>query len=173
MSTTEKKSIPEMSHEAQMLARRLAQLEPGETVPYAELDRIIGKPVQQNRGLLRTARNAVERDYSVVLECVRKEGVRRMRPTEIGAVGVAAVESIRRKARRTRTRIARGTAGRSLSDQAQRQVSLQVSVLGTLELFTRPKSIKKIEERVVENDGLSMASSQVARLFANDERTSE
>ena len=119
---TKKRSLPELSVDTQVLAKRLLALELNELILYDELTEIVGRDVRHQpvNGLLRSARYIVLRDAHIVTEAVRGEGIKRLDDEGIAQLGDQHIARIRRASRRTAMRCAatqRSTASRRASQR--------------------------------------------------------
>lgn len=91
-----------------LLAQRLQQVGPGETVSYSVLSKAIGRGVRSDEpgyGALTAARRRVQRDYRLVFGPVRGVGLKCLTDEEIVESGQYEVDGTRRRADRVMNRL--------------------------------------------------------------------
>lgn len=142
------RTIPELSIDAQAIERRLDAVNPGETVTYAELSRLVGRDVQKDRGPLQTAMRRLTANQKV-FSAVRGEGVKRLTDAEILGLSPAALASMSGKARRTAKKLA-AVDYAALDQQQQAAHNAALSVFAVVSHMARPASMKLLEARVAE-----------------------
>lgn len=159
------KSIPEISVDAQHLAKRLETVKPGEVVGYQELSALIKRDVQGvAAGILNTARKLIQREQRAVFASVRGVGLKRLDDAGIVSQGQAAVAGIHRAARRNSRKLGCAEYERlSASDRVKFNAS--ACLLGTLELATKPSRIKSLSS-AVESAAKQLPTADVLALFA-------
>jgi len=173
MTEATRRTIGEMSTDARILYDVLvSRMVKGseDFVPYADLTKAIGGRNVQNRarGLLCTARKNVERDYNLLLESVRSEGVKKVQV--LSGVVEGTVRHIGRMSRRTVSRVVNAAADRDMSNDERVEVGVQLSLLGAIQQFTRPKARKLLEGKVKANESKELPTADTIRLFAEKAR---
>lgn len=165
-TTTEvvtKHTIGQRSTESILLAQRLEKVQPGELVTYAELSRIIGQNVRADGyQVLRSARNYVAETSRIVFDVVHGEGLKRLRNEEIPASADAALQSIRRKAKRTARRLGRCVDIDALPAETRNDFNLKLSVLGMLSAVSDHKRIEKVKGLLNLDGKLALADTLAA-----------
>jgi len=169
MTEATRRTIGEMSTDARILYDVLVSrmVKGGEDfVPYTDLTKVIGGRNVQNgaRGLLYTARKNVERDYNLLLESVRSEGVKKVQV--LSGVVEGTVRHIGRMSRRTVSRVVNAAADRDMSNDERVEVGVQLSLLGAIQQFTKPKARKLLEGKVKANESKELPTADTIRLFA-------
>lgn len=162
MSTT---SIPELSVDAQVLARQLEAAKPGEVVSYTTLSAAIKRNVQHEASsVLATARRVVEREQKAVFGAVRNQGLKRLDNVGILSVGEQGIEKIRRASRRTARHIACADYD-ALANSDKVRFNTTASLLGAMELATKPSRVKALSA-AVETAAAKLPTADVLQLFA-------
>jgi hypothetical protein len=151
--------------DAQLLIERLGKAEAGETIAYRELSEVIKRDIQKFRGPLMTARRALQRERQIVFECVTDVGLKRIVGIEIVDSAATATHAIGRTAKRAVRKL--GCAEYETMDAGGKiKFNATASILGAVELFARPKSMKALEQRVEETAN-KLPSAETLRLFCN------
>jgi hypothetical protein len=145
------KTIGQASYETQQLVAKLKAVvtaENYEVIPYADLSKIIGFDVQRDGySYLKSAREIVERDTGRLVGIVLGEGVKLLTPEEQVAIGPDSLQRLKRATTKSIKRIGRVQVDRLTADQ-RLDYHTTASVLGAVHLFTKPRSMAKIEEAV-------------------------
>lgn len=143
---SEKRAIPELSIDTQVLERLLSAAAIGDVVSYSALSAAVGRDVQtEARGNLRTARQRLHRAQSMVFGVVVNVGVKRL--DDAGKISAAKGHVVRG---RNQFKQARATAA-AIDDFAQLPNNLKVEhniVLaqsGALLAMTSVRATKKLE----------------------------
>ena len=169
-SKAKRRTFGEMSTDARILYNVLEQaLVKGgaEQIAYKDLSKAIGRDVRTvGRGVLWTARRNIERDHSIVLECVTSEGVRRT--TALSGVLSGTTRRIGRLARRNTARVINAAGKADLSNDERVQVATEASLLGAIAQFAKPKSRRLIETKVRENKDAELPTAETLRLFGGN-----
>ncbi len=162
MSTT---SIPELSVDAQVLAKRLETAKPGEVVTYAELSRLIRRDVQHEAAsVLSSARRVVQREHKAVFGAVIKQGLKRLDASGIVSVGEQGIQKITRASRRAARRLACADYD-ALPNADKVRFNTAASLLGAMELATKPNRVKALAA-AVETAAAKLPTADVLTLFA-------
>jgi hypothetical protein len=126
----------------------LAKAEFGELVTYLELSKIIKRNVQwEARWVLDSARAVVLRESKIAFDTIENQGLRRMDNDGIAVAYHPALRRIRRIAKKTNRVIACVDMAKLTPDK-QREVSVGLSTVGAIELFTATKNVRKIEDAI-------------------------
>jgi hypothetical protein len=145
------KTIGAASYETQQLAEKLKAVVTAENyyvIPYSDLSKLIGYDVQrEGYNYLKSAREIVERDTGRLIGVVLGEGVKLLTPEEQVAIGPDSLQRLKRATTRSIKRIGRVQVDK-LTDDQRLDYHTTASVLGAVHLFTKPKSVAKIEEAV-------------------------
>jgi len=156
LNGTEKKSVGQISIDAQTLIHRLEEQVDQHNyslIPYAELSALIGREVQNGaRGILETAKRSLLRERQKLFVTVRGEGVRMADNDGV----IAQVKRRNKSACNSSRRAAKESMAAnmtSMSDPQRQQFLGAQSLAGAILLMTRPSSIKKIEASI--GDSLS------------------
>jgi len=165
-----RRTFGEMSTDARILYNVLEQriVKGGEEqIAYDDLSRAIGRDVRTvGRGVLLTARRNIERDHSIVLECVTKEGVRRT--TALSGVLSGTTRRIGKLARRNTARVINAATKADMPNDERVQVATEASILGAIAQFAKPKSRRLIEAKVRENKAAELPTAETLRLFGGN-----
>jgi hypothetical protein len=149
------KAIGARSYETQLLADRLKNLKPAEVVSYHELATIAGMDVRPGgKGYQRLdrARHIVETESLFLIGTVAGVGVKRLEPDEQAAISDNSIGAVKRLARRRAKKLSIVEYGR-LNPTQQNKHNMAASVLGVVQLFTRPKALEKLSGAVHEANG--------------------
>ena len=166
---TTKKTIGEMGNDTRILVNVLESRlikDKAPLVTYKELTAAIQRNVtKEAHGLLRTARRAVERDHSIVLECVPGEGVKIC--TALPGVLQATKRYFKHKSQRDSQRVIRAaSASKDLSNDDRVVINADVSIMGAVTLFMQPKVQRQIEGKVRDNQARELPTAETIRLFS-------
>ena len=158
-------SIPELSVDAQVLARRLETAKPGEVISYGELSSLIKRDVQREAAsCLTSARRVVQREHRAVFAAVIKTGLKRLDSVGIVGSGEAGISKMHRQARRT-ARILSCAEYEGLTNSEKIRFNTAASLLGAMELATKPARIKALSA-AVESAADKLPTASVLQLFA-------
>lgn len=138
-------TIPQLSVDAQMLVKRLAQAKPGEVIEYSELNRIVPDRnlLGKDRYVVCSARRVVQREHKIVFAPVKGKGLQRMTDDELAEIHHSTLDKIRGDARRGTRKLL--CAEYEKLDNAHRvEHNTGLAVLGTITHFTRKDSVQKI-----------------------------
>jgi hypothetical protein len=141
------RTIPELNIDTSTLQKALAVMEPGAVVSYDALTELIGRDVRDGaRGCLSSAMRRLVAEGKV-FACVRGEGVKRLRDTEIVGEGQAVVAKMRRAARRANRKLA-AVDFDALPAASKVQHNLGMSVLAVMEHMAKHSTLKALEARI-------------------------
>lgn len=162
MSTT---SIPELSVDAQVLAKRLQAVKPGEVVTYSELSGLIKRDVQQEAAsVLASARRVTQREHRAVFGAVIKVGLKRLDSAGIVGFGEAGIAKMHRVSRRTSRALACAEY-ETLTNADKVRFNTSASLLGAMELATKPSRIRALSDAVARASD-KLPTAQVLQLFS-------
>jgi len=164
---TKRKGAIEMSTDTRILINILEKVlikEANRSISYAELSSAIGRDVQGNaRGLLKTARKHVEKENHIIIDTVRNEGL------EVSErySGVLEKETtgIRRRSSRTRRRVLNAIIDKELAKEESKQIMARLSVMGVVELCTKPKLPKKLCDYMDTDGPKELPTAETLKLF--------
>lgn len=143
-----KPAIGQLGVDAALLAKRLAKAQFGELIHYKELSQMIGRNVQGDaRHVLSSARRVVLRENEIAFSVVENEGLRRMNDDELAMSYHPALRHIRRTAKKA-SRVVACADMAKLQPDKQREVSVGLSTVGAIELFTATKNVRKIADSI-------------------------
>ena len=161
----------QVSVETQQIYERLAKCAIGETIPYAELTKLIGGDVQDEaRGYLTTARKQLMRE-KIVFGVIYGEGIKRLTDQETVESGQEGIAHIRKHALRTARRVVAIQDFEALPNTVKVRSNTLLSTLGALALCSHPKTVARIGNKVREA-AAKLPSRKVLALFANGEKKS-
>jgi len=153
------KSIKETSPETRLLYARIAKMEIGEVIPYAELDNIASRAVQgKGKHNLDRARHIAQRDDNIVTDCVFGVGLKRLDDSGIAGIGTHTLKSIRRKAKKGAKAMLNIRNYNALSNDEKRDYSTTLSVLGVVSHVSEPRRIAAMKNQISDSsNGLPTA----------------
>jgi hypothetical protein len=132
----------------QELVRKLCEIPTGEIITYNTLSGIAGENSQlKARGTIESARKILHRDYNIDFITLTNIGLKRAENSEI-------VTHSKKYISRSRNSIKKGCSiyqclnYDGLNNEEKVHANTTSSMLGVLELITRPKIIKRIEQEV-------------------------
>lgn len=140
-----KPAIFEMSPDTRLLRQYLREVKVGETVTYADLSSVIGKPVVSSTGSLRSALNSVLRHDCFVFAAIRKVGIERLSDERIVSNSDADIDGIRRKAKRGARKLASIGDYSALPAPKQLAHTARMSILTMIAYTASDAGLKKIE----------------------------
>ncbi|HUU97649.1 MAG TPA: hypothetical protein VM487_18085 [Phycisphaerae bacterium] len=144
MTTETHKAIPEAAEETKILYNRLKELAIDEVISYDALNQLIGRNVQNEaRGYLQTARTWLRDRDSILVECVRTVGMKRLDGSGI----IATAEHGLRGVRRAAGRVAKKTICadyKRLDDEGKVRHNVALSVAGAIRMMTGASGQKKL-----------------------------
>lgn len=160
-----KKTIPEAGYETVALTECLGKLEPGDLATYVNLSKTCGRDVRTiARSALMSARRRAERDYGVVVECVRNEGYKRVDGAELLNAQSSGLKRIRNEARRRTRRL--GLADWSkLSQEEKGRLNAQLSAYGVVQHLAKSQSIKKLASQMTNTEAKPLPIGRTLEFF--------
>jgi len=148
-----KKSIAEISTDTRILIQKIESSlikEQQEIVTYNELSAVIGRDVRDVDYLLRTARKHVEKNNNVLIDVVFGQGIKLTK--DYSGNLQKTTDKIRRRSKRQLSRTLRAVSeDKAVNPEELTEINTQVSILGVINEFTKPKSVKKIKGKVEAN----------------------
>lgn len=163
----EKKTIQPISIDAQVLLNRLKQAQPGQIIFYSELTGLIKRDVQTQPGYgaCMTARNRLMRDEGMIFSPVHNHGLKRLTEEEVASSGGHGITRIRKLAGRERMKLHCGVKNfESLSNAAKIAHNTAASIYGMMQMFSKKKTIEKIETAVTVQNG-KLPSAKILEMF--------
>src|SRR3990167_6311179 len=126
------KTNPENASVVTRLTAMLEELSIGGTIEYGTLSSAVDRELDgKHRYLLDSARDAGEEKLGCIFEAVHGVGIKRLPSDECPSIGLTAIRSIRRRAKRGVKRLTRLGAN-SMSESANRQAISSRSMLGAI-----------------------------------------
>ena len=148
--TESKRVIPQLSVDAQLLARHLEKVQVGEVIEYAALNKIINANVQNGaRSILAAARKKVLNDERIVFDVIMGKGLKRLNDSEIIGTGTCALARIRRTSRRAVKKLACAEYDK-LPTGEQTKFNAVASMLGALNQAAKDSNLRSLETKVAE-----------------------
>lgn len=142
-------SIQEIGIDTRTIYDRLIAAEIGETIPYADLTKLIGRSVQSHaRGPLGSARRMAMRDEHIVFGTVIGVGLKRLADPEIVQTADAFNTKIRRTARRGIKTITSIADFDALTSEMKVKHNTFASMFGAIAAMSKPASVKRLEQAV-------------------------
>jgi len=167
MNEVTKKGIAELSTDTRILIQQIESRlvdKQVETLTYDELSKAIGRDIKQADHLLRTARRHAEKNNNVLIDVVIGVGLKLT--DDYSGNLQRATEGIRRRSKRQLVRTIRAlSADENVGTSELTEINTRVSVLGVINEFTRPKTIKKIREKVQANSSKEIPTAETLQLF--------
>jgi len=156
----------QMSKETSDLIRKLESTTIGEIVTYDELSEVAhGDVLGRCRSNLTSARKHLENEKRILFGCIRKVGLKRATDIEVVAEGEKGLSRVRRAARRASKRTVCIKDFDKLPEEVKVRHNAALSILGALDLATRPSKVKQIQAAVkTANDRLAIG--QTLDLFS-------
>ena len=160
-----KRTIPGLAHDTKMIIERLRKVSPGEEVSYEEINKLVGRNVQNGaRSNLISARRYVERESQIVFGVVFGKGLKRLLNHEIPYVADQALARVGRLARRT---------GRSidcvdfeaLTEKDRVAHNARKGILAVLAHGVRSTTVQRIEGAVSNANGKVLPELKVIEQF--------
>lgn len=153
----DKKTIPQLDVDTQLLVKRLLDTKDGDIITYRELSKLIGENVQTDkRHLLYSAQRILIRDHSIVFGCVMNEGIKRLNAREVATLGSHHIRRIHGEAGRGMRKLA--TVNVDKLDNAQRIALLtHCSFLGAIRQMSNANRVRRLQGAVSRaNERLSL-----------------
>lgn len=137
-----------LSPETQALYDRLRMIPLGEEVTYAALSEVIGRDVAGvARSHLNSALRIALREDGAAFKTIRGVGLQRLLPEQAPEIGAAARRKITRASRKAvRGMKALAAASNGLPEEAQRQLSAEISTMGLLAEITKDKAVRALDD---------------------------
>jgi len=143
------KGIEELSIDSRTLYEKLIEVPEGETITYPDLSQTINRDVQSVAyGNLHTARRMAQKDNQITFGTVRGVGLKRLSQEETVSTSEHFIKRIRRTARNGIRQVSSISDFDAMPNEARVKHNTAMSVLGAMYAFTKPGSIKRIENRV-------------------------
>lgn len=139
-----KKTISEMTADNRLLIQLFADAELDQLITHRQMNQHIGRDSEENI-MNRTIETALRRDHDRVIESVRGEGYKVLKPTDV-ANGYADARRARIHRAANKTMRALATVSReALPDEAKLQYDTKCSLIGVLAHVTSKKAQKAVE----------------------------
>lgn len=163
-----KRAINELSTDARVLINFItAEMVNGgkEFLSYVDLSTAIGRDVRKDGyGTLNTAKKYVEKEHSILIETVTKEGIKRS--ADYSGTLDRTRKHIKKAAKRSLRRVlASSIKDTAMSNTDRINVNTQASLLGAVMMFTDNKSVKKLEGSVLANQSKELPTADTIKEF--------
>ena len=156
-------TIAEQSVDTRLLVALLQKAEIGQVFNYTELSERLGRSIMGAEPSLSSARRIVQRDFDIVFDVIRGQGIKRLSDAEIVALGDTLPGRVRRTARRMVQKIAKAKDGELSKDQITQRNAV-VSMAGALIHMASKSNMAKLEDAVRVNAG-ELAVGKTLELF--------
>lgn len=144
VAANERETIYERSADTQTLVDHLSGVEVGEKVSYKKLSNMIQRDVQHDAaGILRSARNIVQRESSILFGTIRKFGIVRLSNSGIVETGEVTMTRIHRTTRTGAKRLACAEYAK-LTPEDRTKYNAMAAGLGALHAMTGRSSLRKL-----------------------------
>lgn len=154
--------IPSVSVETNLIVDKIAANRTStQTFTYLELSGLIGRDILGNRGFLTSARRILFRDHGVLIETVRKVGVRIASNAGVMNAGIRDVGASRRALKRA-SRKFDAVEVAALTEEERKSYTGHVATVNTLQLLSKPSSVRKVVEK---SEGSPLPSASVLEMF--------
>lgn len=155
-------TIPAVSVEVNLIVDKIAANRTStQTFTYGELSNLIGRDILTNRDKLSSARRILFRDHGILIETVRKVGVRIASNSGVMNAGIRDVGASRRALRRASHKFDAVEVA-TLSEEERKSYTGHVATVNTLQLLAKPSSVRKIAEK---SGGSPLPSASVLEMF--------
>lgn len=155
-----------MSIDAKLLYDKLSKLKIGDTFTYDQMSYLIKRDITLHRGVLKTARKALESE-GVVFETIIKEGVVRVDDARKVKIAGTGMDKIRRVAKRSRKVLeaVEDFNALPLSDKVKHNALL--SVYGVITEYSKPKQLNNIENSIANSGNRPLAIGETLKLMGS------
>lgn len=159
------KTIASLSIDAKVIYDRLKTAIVGELIPYKELNDLVDRNLQKDRGPLTTARRIAQRNDQVVFDCVLNSGLRRLSDVEVVGTGAQTVRRIRSAAKNGARKITSVKDYAGLPNESKIEHNMYASVFGAVYAAMAPKRLEKVSQRVIANDSSQLPLAKTLEAF--------
>lgn len=143
-----------LSPETNAVVKKLEQASVGESVSYADLSLCVGGNIQnKKRYHLDSARRILLNDKQIVFGVLPGEGLKRLNDNEIVLESCRSLNRIKRATRTGARKMGCVDNYDNLPVELKQRHNSTLSVLGAIQLFTKPSNVKKIDSAVSESNG--------------------
>jgi hypothetical protein len=133
--------------ESKIVLDRLSKAQPGETIPYAELDKLTGCDVRKKRCAIHTPISKLLVEQGMVFICERGVGIRLLHNSEIPSLGQRDITRVSNISRRCIKRLT-AVNFESLSSEEKVSHNTALTLLSLFQRGSSNKSMKLVEESV-------------------------
>jgi len=172
------RTIGEMSTDARILANtlKLNLIDQGQEVcAYDALTASIGRDVRDRkcRGLLLTARRAIERDHNVVLVSISNCGITMER--DYGGYLDGHRKHIQKTTRRKLLGVSNAIIATpdSISNEKKLGIMTEMSLMGAVVQMTKLSAVKRLEATVAKAGTKELPTAETLRFFSNGDKNHE
>lgn len=139
-------AIFEMSPDTRLLRQHLRTAKIGDVLTYADLSKVLGKPVDSSHPSLRSAINSVLKHDNFVFAAIRKIGIERLSDERIVSASDGDIDAIRRKAKRGARKLTSIADYAAMTSNKQLAHTARLSVLTMVAYSTTDAGLKKVEQ---------------------------
>jgi hypothetical protein len=151
------------SLETQILTDVLRNLQPGESLSYAELSKIAGVEINGTSYQLRSAREIVMRENGIVAEPIHGIGIKRLRNVEIVNSTSRGVSRITKAAAREARKLSKADFV-VLDEATRRSYATYASVIEVVGTITSGKGVARVAANIPAT-AMELTLAQTMRLF--------
>lgn len=155
----------QLSPDTRKLADKFIGMKPGEQVTYEQLNALVpGRDVQDDaRKIMDHARKIARDEDNAVIECVHGIGMERITNDNVPRTQHRHLAQVRHQAKEGAAKLQCADMS-SLSAEKQSQVMGGLALFGTIQLFTKAKSVKQVHDAAAQQQ-TPMVTDAVIELF--------
>lgn len=143
------KTIPAIGLESQALIALINKLAVGEVLTYAQIEQATGRPLNEVRFAINTARQRCLLDFGIATAVIRLVGIKRLSDAENVEAGGHGFIRIRRIAKRSAAQLRHGTKDfDALSDNERKRHNALLGTYGVVAHVATERRIARIEEKI-------------------------
>lgn len=156
-------TIAEQAVDTRLLVSLLQKAEMGQVFTYEQLSDQLGRNIMGDCPNLSSARRIVQRDFDIVFDVMRGEGIKRLSDGEIIALGDRLPGKVRRLSKRMVTKLSKAR-DEKLSNEQIVQRNATVSMAGAFIHMATKSGMDKLEKAVRVN-AAELAVGKTLELF--------
>lgn len=162
-----------LSPETNAVVKKLESMSIGDFASYADLSALVGGDIQGRANhYLQSARRVLRNEKQYVFGVVTDEGVKRLNDEEIVLEGSRRILHIRRASRTAMKTLVCVSDFEAMTEETKKRHNTTLSVLGAINLFSKPTSIKKIDNAVA-GSGNRLQIGETIAMFGKTEPGAE
>lgn len=143
-----KQGLGIISHDVQIIYRRLIDTEDGDIISYTELSELIGQNILKKRYILNSARRKAANENHIEFDTITRYGIERLSSNRIIEItGPRTLNRIRTMNEKNRTKIL-NTNYQKLSEENKCKKDLYITMTNFIDHTTREETIKKIKDGI-------------------------